>query len=229
MSIIFSAVKIRNRMVSTSDFDFMPITRSNDHIVNDIVSTDGVTDTFIAKADGVKVYVLIYDSGYVVSLADPVLTVSTIAIDARVMIEITNKPSAVVAEIMITGDLVYIDCLAIDESTIVDKIIRSNVIANCYKMRILRLIVRKSWTKVLTKMQVAIKSVDSDGVVIVNKIGTIRIKQPTIDLTPTSQGLMAIDNRGVDQGRQRPPEYDRGCCVQDGRLLQQARGQDHDQ
>ena len=57
------------------------------------------------------------------------------------------------------------------------------------------MIIRKSWTKMPTRAQVVMEKIDSDRVVIMNKISTMRIKQPTIDLVFTTEGLIALSGK----------------------------------
>lgn len=102
-------------MKSEVEPEFMSDVRSSDDVVVDI---SGYTGTFIAKADGVKVYVFCCEFGYVVTITDPSLTIisSMVIVTHRVLPETTRTPDVLLAEMMVDGTIVYIDTLAMDRS-----------------------------------------------------------------------------------------------------------------
>ena len=136
-SMIVGMVGITNRMIGLINSDFMSMVMSKDHIVRDVASADGIPGTFMTKADGLKVYVFIYDFGYVVCLTDSTLTVisSTIVVGPEMMIEMTDKPNIMVAEMMMNRSLVYIDYLAADGNVIISIETKMTMIANRHSMR----------------------------------------------------------------------------------------------
>ncbi|KIW76871.1 hypothetical protein Z517_09315 [Fonsecaea pedrosoi CBS 271.37] len=70
----------------------------------------------MAKADGMKVYILCYTSGYVVCTTDPEMTALScmVTINSTGMPELTNRPDVVVAELIADGSMVYIDTLGMN-------------------------------------------------------------------------------------------------------------------
>ncbi|OAG36662.1 hypothetical protein AYO21_09137 [Fonsecaea monophora] len=79
------------------DPEFRSDNRAADHIVMDVSSLKGYKGEYMAKADGMKVYILYY-------------TFST------GMPELTIRPDVVVAEMIADGSMVYIDTLSMNGS-----------------------------------------------------------------------------------------------------------------
>ncbi|OAP53868.1 hypothetical protein AYL99_11890 [Fonsecaea erecta] len=92
--------------------------RAADHVVMDVPNMNVYKGQSMAKADGVKVYILCYIFGYMVCSTDPEITVlsSMVTIDRAVMFELTKRPDVVVAEMIMDGSIVYIDTLGMNGS-----------------------------------------------------------------------------------------------------------------
>ncbi|KAH0829942.1 hypothetical protein FOPE_10641 [Fonsecaea pedrosoi] len=100
------------------DPEFMSDIRAVDHIVMDVSSRKGYKGEYMAKADGMKVYILCHTFNYVVCTTDPEMTVLSrmVTINSTGMPELTNRPDVVVAEMIADGSMVYIDRLGIKGS-----------------------------------------------------------------------------------------------------------------
>lgn len=98
------------------DSEFMSDIRSSDYIVVDVPDLTGYKGSYMAKADGMKVYVFCYKFGYVVCVTDLDLTIVScmVTITYRNLPEISKRPDVLLAEIIINGDMVYIDILAMN-------------------------------------------------------------------------------------------------------------------
>lgn len=178
------------------DSGYMGDVRSSDHVVVDIPDVSGYTGLFMAKADGVKVYVFCYEFGYVVCITDPDLTVVScvVTVTHRELPELTKTPEVVVAEMLMDGTLVYIDALGIstDRKLPVDmhRCVSQITIERPY------LIYRTQWDKMPSRFQLELEPVPNDGVVIANKFRTLRLKRPTVDLRLPARVPASARRRG---------------------------------
>ncbi|KAK7937813.1 uncharacterized protein PG986_014681 [Apiospora aurea] len=180
-------------MAKIIDIDFLSDIRSKDHVVVDVPTMDGYKGVRMAKADGVKVYVLCYDFGYVVTTTDPVLTVQScmVTISDDFMPQLTKRPDVVVAEMLIDGSLVYIGTLAVDGRTLSSDEL---YLGRCPITRANPgFIYRRCWDTTPTPAQLRFEPTPNDGVVLVNKLRTMRLKMPTVDLMCLDGKMCAID------------------------------------
>ncbi len=182
------------RMRHLIDSGFMSDVRSADHIVMDVPSLDGYRGRYMAKADGVKVYVFCYEFGYVMTLTDPDLTVVSCmtSIADLDLPELTNKPDVVVGEMLIDGSVVYIDTLAMNGSRISSGDEYGMVCPVLTQKP--PFIYRRSWTSMPSEIELMLEPTPNDGVVLVNEFRTMRLKEPTIDLMYIDGKMHALDN-----------------------------------
>jgi hypothetical protein len=82
----------------------------------DVPDLNGYKGSFMAKADGVKVYIFCYEFGYVMCVTDPESTAvwSMFSITHKALPETFKKPDVLLSEITIDRSLVYIDVLAVN-------------------------------------------------------------------------------------------------------------------
>lgn len=181
-------------MRSMIDITFMSDVRSRDHIVIDVPNMDGYRGRYMAKADGMKVYVFCYSFGYVVTLTDPDMTIIScmVTVDDTDMIPVTSRPDVAVAEMLMDGSLVYIDTLAMNGiGSIPMEVDRSSCPLVTERPMF---IYRRSWDRMPTKTELMLEPTPNDGVVLVNELRTLRLKQPTVDLVYMSGKMHASDN-----------------------------------
>lgn len=176
------------------DIGFMSDVRSADHVVIDVPNLNGYKGRYMAKADGIKVYVLCYMFGYVITLTDPDLTIISCmtTISNADLPELTDKPDIVVAEMLMDGSLVYIDTLAMGGSRIMPNTIDKTVCPIITEKP--SFILRRSWPRMPSKLELSLEPTPNDGVVMVNEFRTMRLKEPTVDLLYTDGKLCASDN-----------------------------------
>jgi len=155
---------------------------------------DGLKGRFMAKADGIKVLVFCYGFGFVITLTDPDLTtISTMTtINSSPLNELTNRPDVVVAEMLIDGSLVYIDTLAMDGHRLVDGEIDRTVCP--VRTEKPQFIYRRWWNRMPTRAELNLEPTPSDGVVLVNRFRTMRLKEPTVDLLYRDRRLHSVEN-----------------------------------
>lgn len=144
---------------------------------------DGYKGRYMAKADGMKVYLFCYEFVYVITLTDPDLTVISCmtGITDLDLPEMTNKPDIIVAETLIEGSLVYIDTLGFLR------------VGEAAHPPLTGARARFSLTS-RTKMELRLEPTPNDGVVLVNEFRTMRLKQPTVDLIYEDGKQHASDN-----------------------------------
>ncbi|KAH7001767.1 hypothetical protein B0J12DRAFT_558181, partial [Macrophomina phaseolina] len=161
----------------------------SDHAVVDVPDISLYKGTHMLKADGVKVYVFCYEFGYVVTSTDWNLSVisCTVTIGPTVMVEMTDKPDIMVAEMMMDGSLVYIDTLCTDG--VVAAPSREYVKRPVSRFEHPPMIVRRSWDEKPPDSVTRDTAMPNDGLVCVTSFRTLRMKPPTIDLRYKS-GLM---------------------------------------
>ncbi|XMA20910.1 hypothetical protein WAI453_013701 [Rhynchosporium graminicola] len=155
---------------------------------------NGYKGGFMAKADGVKVYMFCYESGYVVLISDPALTlvICIVVRNYADLPEIIRTPDTIVAEIIENGDLVFINVLAVDGNAALPPSERMN------KPKIITerqpLIYRAIWDKILSKTKLDLEPMPNNGIVIVTPFRTLRLKQPIVDLIYDNGNLNAIED-----------------------------------
>lgn len=98
------------------DQSFMSQSRHADHDVLDVSDVKTCTGIFTYKADGMKVYVFSYRTGYIITFTDRALTIIDYHIEPSTEVpeDITKTPDIMVAEMMLDGSLIYIDTLALN-------------------------------------------------------------------------------------------------------------------
>ncbi len=195
-------------MVREIDSEFMYDVRSNDHVVIDVPDVKGYSGIFLAKADGMKVYVFCYQFGYVVTITDPHLSIVTcmVTVTHSDLPEMTTTPDVVLAEMMMDGTLVYIDTLAMNSDGKLPKSMNQSVCPVAGERP--PFIYRKSWDMLPSKIQLDLEPMPNDGVVLTNKFRTMRLKQPTIDLLYMDGKLNGIDNGIIVEVTDGAPEME---------------------
>ncbi|KAM3497497.1 hypothetical protein MY10362_009158 [Beauveria mimosiformis] len=172
---------------------FMSEVRYTDHDVVDVTDLDAHRGTIMQKADGMKVYVFCYASGYVITQTDDNLTVISyvVAIIDGPIYECTDMPDVLVAEMMVDGTLIYIDTLCKD-GFVFPKVRKhpSRPLTNNVKPA---MIIRKAWNSIMTMPKNVSSSMESDGVVCVTNSRTLRLKEPTIDLLYKNKNMYATE------------------------------------
>jgi len=174
---------------------YMSEARHSDHDVVDVADLAPHKGTIMIKADGMKVYVFCYPNGYVVTFSDPNLTVISyvIAHSYKYLVEISNKPDILVAEMMGDGSLIYIDTLALSGSAVSDLRMYKNKPTTVFEKP--HMIVRRRWNSAGSMPKTPFSSVHSDGIVCVTESRTLRLKKPTIDLV-LSNGVLSMSHVG---------------------------------
>jgi hypothetical protein len=183
-----------NAMKYEIDDQFLNDIKSSDHIVVDVPDLMGYTGNFLAKGDGVKVYIFCYEFGYAVTTPDPMLTLVTymVTITHRDLPEMTKAPNVIVAGMIVNGDMVYIGTLAMNSN---GRLPKSMDTSRCpITVEKPALIYRTIWNTMPSRIQLDLEPVPSDGVVLTNKFKTLRLKQPTADLMYMDGKLNAIEN-----------------------------------
>ena len=174
---------------------FMSEIRYTDHDVVDVTDLNTHTGTIMHKADGMKMYVFCYASGYVIAQTDDNLSVISYVIAnlEGPIYECTNKPDVLVAEMMVDGNLVYIDTLSMDGEVVPKprKYVNTPMTRNSKPP----MIMRRSWDKISDVPKNVSMSMESDGMVCVTPSRTLRLKKPTIDLM-YSKGSMYASEMG---------------------------------
>ncbi|OAP53944.1 hypothetical protein AYL99_11824 [Fonsecaea erecta] len=176
------------------DPEYISDIRAADHVVMDVPNMNGYKGQYMAKADGVKVYVLCYTFGYVVCMTDPEMTVLScmVTIDGMNMSELTNRPDVVVAEMIVDGSMVYIDTLGIDGSAKASMDTRRNKCPVTTKTPYM--IYRRVWDRMPTTLELQLEPTPNDGIVLVSNYRTLRLKEPTVDLLYMDDKLCASDS-----------------------------------
>ena len=194
LCLVISTVGSVKSMVRLIDSDFMGEVRSNDHVVVDISSATGHKGVHMVKVDGVKTYVFCYEFGYVVCITDPDLTVVScmVVTNHRTLPDMMAKPDVILAEMLMNGDLVFINVLAVDGRMVTSGLERMSK-PNITTERPI-FIYRKQRDAPLTKTQAKLEPMPNDGLVIVNSLRTLRLKQPTLDLMYSDGSLNAVEN-----------------------------------
>ena len=189
MSLCGSVRWYRNEL----DYDFMSAVRSSDHAVVDVSDMSSYPGPFMTKVDGMKVYVFCYKFGYVITYADANLTVQSCVVShlGDISDDISYLPDVIVAELMLSGDLVYIDMLC--TNGVVASPSREYQPRPVTLMQRPPMIVRTNWSTFPTKGQLASLSMKSDGVVCVTNSRTLRLKEPTVDLRLKGGYLCAVE------------------------------------
>jgi hypothetical protein len=93
-------------------------------VVN-VSNLNGYKSSFIAKADGVNIYIFCYEFGYMIYITDPESTVISprVSTTYKDLSKIQKKrPDVLLAEMM-NGFLVYIDVLAVNGDEKLSRII----------------------------------------------------------------------------------------------------------
>ena len=194
LSMAVSMVGSTNAMVKEIDTDFLRAVRAADHIVVDVPSMDGLNGPFATKVDGMKVYVFVYAFGYMVTLADANLTVISCVVPLGPMDirPINNTPDIVLAEMLVNGELVHIDTLAVDGVTKLGPMGRRKT--NAIPGEKPHMIFRKFANRVPSSLEVRLTGLPSDGIVQVTDLRTMRMKAPTIDLVYANGDMSATED-----------------------------------
>lgn len=188
------SIGIPSSMRNYIDSEYLMLVEKQDHIVVDIPDPEGYAGVFMAKADGVKVFVMCYSFGYIISNANPDMTTISCVVDVshETLPELSMTPTIIVAEMMIDGSLVYIDTIGVMKNVEPAAVARMTATSITEKRPFM--IYRTKWQSMPTDTQLELEPMPNDGVVIVNESMTMRLKQPTIDLMYLDQKLNTIDN-----------------------------------
>ena len=176
------------------DATYLSDIRSRDPIVVDVPTLSGHSGRVLAKADGMKVYIMSYMFGYVTVLSDPGLTIQgcIVTIDDDPLAPMSRTPDVIVAEMLLNRSMVFIANLAINgqiaSSTDFEY---PGVRTSC---RTPHFIHRTPWITMPTRSQLKFEPTPNDGIILVNDLRTIRLKIPTVDLICVDTRLCAIDN-----------------------------------
>ncbi|KAL9122248.1 MAG: hypothetical protein Q9187_001200 [Circinaria calcarea] len=176
------------------DSEFVADVRSSDHIVVDVPDLTGYKGSYMAKADGVKVYVFCYEFGYVVCVTDPDFTVVScmVTITHRVLPEMSKRPDVLLAEMMMNGDMVYIDILAMNGIGKLPETMNKHRVMSTTEWP--NMIFRESWDRMPSRIRLELEPTPNDGVVLVTQFRTLRLKEPTVDLLYSGGKLSALEN-----------------------------------
>ncbi len=194
------------------DAQYMSQVRSTDHDVIDVSDVSNCSGLFTYKADGMKVYVFAYNSGYVITFTDRKLTILDYRVEAvdEVPEDVSSKPDVFVAEIMSDGSLVYIDTLAMEEEVVQkprDYVKEPPQSLKCRPP----MIVRKLWTSYEDMIKDGTQKIESDGYVCIGSYKTVRMKTPTVDLICKEGKLCATDaTKTVIYGDSHPDMIENG-------------------
>jgi hypothetical protein len=190
MGIVGTVSTMRNEI----DSEFMGDVRSSDHVVVDVPDLAGYKGSYMAKADGMKVYVFCYKFGYVVCVTDPDLTVVSCmaTITYKDLPEVSKRPDVLIAEMMMNGDLVYIDVLAMNGVGKLPETMNKHRVTPTTEWP--NMIHREFWDHMPSKIRLELEPTPSDGVVLVTQFRTLRLKEPTVDLLYLDGKLSALEN-----------------------------------
>lgn len=194
------------------DASHMSQARYADHDVLDVSDVTMCSGIFTYKADGMKVYVFSYQTGYVITFTDRALTVIEYHIEPRSELpeDITKTPDIMVAEMMVDGSLIYIDTLALNNEPLEKprEYIQKPVQSSNYRPA---MTVRKLWNSYQDMMQDRSHKISSDGYVCIGKNKTVRMKIPTVDLLCKDQQLCSTDaTKTVIYGQAHPDMIENG-------------------